>query len=139
MSDEDVLDKMRRGLEGPTRILLVDDDPGIRDAFTLRFGLDGVKVDGAADGEEGLAKFIDPDDYDLVMLDLNLPKMSGRQVFEKIRLRDKDVPIVIVTGQAMMASDLVDDEGLVPPIIWKPMTEPAYQFILSLISRRKGI
>ena len=60
---------------GP-RILLVEDDPGLRLTLTHRLGSEGYRVETAGDGEEGLALAVG-DAFDLVILDVMLPRKSG--------------------------------------------------------------
>ncbi len=78
------------------RILVVEDEVAIADA--IRFGLasEGYRVDVLHDGQT--AADAEHDDYDLVMLDLNLPRMPGYEVCRRIRERSI-VPIIILTAR----------------------------------------
>jgi cyclic di-GMP phosphodiesterase len=81
------------------RVLVVDDDIGIRHALVRmmqRFGHDVVE---AADGEQALENLDDA--VDLVLLDVNMPGLGGFEVVERLRRdpRRRDVPIMMVTGQ----------------------------------------
>lgn len=79
------------------RILVVEDDvltaQVIRDALTFH----GYHVEVATDGEEGLALFVAVD-FDLVLLDLVLPSVSGFEILAQMRLRS-DTPIIILTAR----------------------------------------
>ncbi len=79
------------------KILIIDDDGIVRDALTVFLTRAGHEVNTAADGANGVQAFgsLIPD---LVILDRDLPVMSGSGVFEKIRNISKTVPIVILTG-----------------------------------------
>ena len=80
------------------RILIVDDEPSLIKG--LRFNLeqqDGYTVDEALDGEQALEKFA-PDKYDLVLLDLMLPKVDGMEVCQRIR-SISNVPIIMLTAK----------------------------------------
>lgn len=80
------------------RILIVDDEPSLIKG--LRFNLeqqDGFAVDEALDGEQALEKFA-PDKYDLVLLDLMLPKIDGMEVCQRIRSMS-NVPIIMLTAK----------------------------------------
>jgi DNA-binding response OmpR family regulator/signal transduction histidine kinase len=80
------------------RILIVDDEPSLIKG--LRFNLeqqDGYTVDEALDGEQALEKF-SPDRYDLVLLDLMLPKLDGMEVCQRIR-SISNVPIIMLTAK----------------------------------------
>ncbi len=80
------------------RILIVDDEPSLIKG--LRFNLeqqDGFAVDEALDGQQALDKF-SPDKYDLVLLDLMLPKVDGMEVCQRIR-SVSNVPIIMLTAK----------------------------------------
>jgi len=82
-----------------TRILVVDDEENLRRLLTKLLGQEGFGVDEAGDGEEGLAKY-KAGRYDLVLLDLKLPKLDGIEVLRRIRAdkRTQTVPVVILTS-----------------------------------------
>jgi DNA-binding response OmpR family regulator len=84
------------------RLLLVEDDPSIREVTALGLGRAGFKVDTAADGREGLLRFMQGS-FALVVLDLMLPELDGYEVCREIR-RDSRVPIIILSAK----SDTVD-------------------------------
>ncbi len=79
------------------RILVVDDDQAIRDSLRKVLREAGYEVVLAAGGLEADIRF-EPDQIDLVVLDLNLPNQSGWDVFEHLTTRDPVVPIIILTG-----------------------------------------
>ncbi len=66
------------------RILVVDDDPHIRDLLSFALAKAGMKVEQAADGEEALAA-IEASPPDLMVLDINLPRLNGLDVCRKLR------------------------------------------------------
>lgn len=80
------------------RILLVEDDKGI--ARFVKKGLleNSFSVDVAYDGEQGLNSAIHMK-YDLVVLDIMLPKMDGREVLQRIRSMDMQTPVVFLTAK----------------------------------------
>ena len=90
------------------RVLLVEDDRMIGESMQAVLRDAGYGVDWALDGEAALSGFR-THTYDLVLLDLGLPKKSGIAVLREIRVRNTQVPILIVT-----ARDAVGDrvEGL---------------------------
>lgn len=80
------------------RILIVDDEPTL--VKGLRFNLEqqeGYEIDVAYDGEEALGKF-EAEKYDLILLDLMLPKINGMEVCQRIRLVS-DVPIIMLSAK----------------------------------------
>jgi DNA-binding response OmpR family regulator len=79
------------------RLLLVDDEPLIIKGLRYSLEQDGYEVDAAADGEEALVKFA-AGRYDLILLDVMLPKLSGTEVCQRIRERS-NVPIFMLTAK----------------------------------------
>ena len=79
------------------RILLVDDEPLIVKGLKYNLEQDGYEVDAAVDGEEAIEKFF-ASNYDLVLLDVMLPKISGIDVCQRIRERS-GVPIIMLTAK----------------------------------------
>lgn len=79
------------------RILLVDDEPLILKGLRFSLQQEGYEIDQAADGEEALEK-IRENAYDLVLLDVMLPKLSGIEVCQQVR-ETSDVPIIMLTAK----------------------------------------
>ncbi len=79
------------------RLLLVEDEESFIDALTIGLNREGFDVDIARDGQEAISLFT-KGTYDLVLLDLMLPKMSGLDVCRTIRM-SSDVPIIIVSAK----------------------------------------
>jgi signal transduction histidine kinase/CheY-like chemotaxis protein len=85
---------------GPTgRILLVDDDPSVRDNISMALAERGWDVTSAFDGTGALQRFQeDPDGFRLMILDLSLPGMPGREVFLNVRRLRPRFPILVISG-----------------------------------------
>ena len=81
----------------PKRILVVDDDPIVRDILERFLRKMGSVVEGAANGEEAVEK-VRGIQFDLVLLDLVLPKMSGQEALESIMEIDPGIPVIIITA-----------------------------------------
>ena len=81
------------------RILLVEDDARIREAMLDFFSEKApeYEIDTAATGPAGLQK-IEDNEYDLILLDVMLPQMSGFELMMKIR-RSMDVPVIFMTAR----------------------------------------
>ena len=80
------------------RLLLVDDEPGLRSALRKGLGADGFAVDVAADGAEGLA-LASSETYDAVVLDVMLPRLSGYEVVRRLRAADNWVPVLMLSAK----------------------------------------
>ncbi len=79
------------------RVLLVDDEPDITIGFKSMLEHKGFRVDTFNDPLAALEGF-QPGNYDLLVLDIRMPKMDGFKLFEELRKLDKDVKVVFVTA-----------------------------------------
>lgn len=86
------------------QLLLVEDDIDLATAVIDYFELEKIQCDHAANGLSGF-NLIKSNNYDVVILDLNMPKMNGLEVCEKLRAQGIDVPILMLT-----AKDTLDDK-----------------------------
>ena len=80
------------------RILLVEDEPKLCALINRALKSERFAVDAATDGDSGW-RFADSYDYDLIILDLMLPGMGGAEILRRIRRKNQDVPILILTAQ----------------------------------------
>jgi DNA-binding response OmpR family regulator len=80
-----------------TRVLVVDDEPALRDTVSYALRQEGFDVELREDGESGLATALE-DGFDLVILDLMLPGMPGTEVCRRLRA-ESPVPIVMLTAR----------------------------------------
>jgi DNA-binding response OmpR family regulator len=80
------------------RILVVDDDPGILEVVAYSLGSEGFEVETVADGATALERAME-DTYDLVVLDLILPGLSGTEVCRRLRAERRTVPILMLTAK----------------------------------------
>ena len=90
----------------PKRILLVEDEPGVRLTLTDRLHSEGYAVETAADGEEGMARAAN-EPFDLVVLDVMLPGRSGFDVCRDLRQKGVDAPILMLTARRQVADRVV--------------------------------
>ncbi len=90
---------------GP-RILLVEDDPGLRLTLTHRLDSEGYRVETAVDGEAGLARAAG-DVFDLVILDVMLPRRNGFDVCRDLRRRGVATPVLMLTARGQVADRVV--------------------------------
>src|SRR5262245_29150138 len=110
------------------RILVVEDEQKV--ASFIRRGLEAEHhhVDVAHDGDAGLARALD-EDYDLVILDVMLPRRDGLSVLRELRARRRAVPVLLLTARASVADkvaglDYGADDYLTSPPRW-PSSSPA--------------
>jgi DNA-binding response OmpR family regulator len=84
-------------LSGPSRILIIDDEPTVAEVLRDALAVENHDVDMALSGSEG-AKLACANNYDLVFSDLGMPDLTGWEVAERIRDRKPGLPVVLVTG-----------------------------------------
>lgn len=80
------------------KILIGEDERVLRDSLAEGLRLRGYAVDVAADGESAGERLL-VESYDLVVLDLNLPKVDGFTVLEEFRRESQDVPVLILSAR----------------------------------------
>jgi len=102
------------------RILLVEDDPQLGDGLTIGLRQAGFAVDWVQDGNAA-DHALQSEIFDLVVLDLGLPKLSGMEVLSRARGRGQTMPILILTardatGDKVSGLDAGADDYLVKPI-----------------------
>lgn len=80
------------------RALVVEDDPDLNRQLVSALDEAGFAIDTAFDGEEGYC-LGDTEPYDVVILDIGLPKMDGISVLEEWRRSDRNMPVIILTAR----------------------------------------
>jgi DNA-binding NtrC family response regulator len=84
-------------LDRRSKILAIDDEPNIRRLIQNEFQLEGFEVSTAKDGEEGLSLF-EQQIFDIVLLDIKLPRMSGIEVLKKLKQKAPLTEVFMITG-----------------------------------------
>ncbi len=84
-------------LPGKGRVLVIDDEPDIRESLEILLVDAGYLVDLATCGTDGLHR-LEARGYDIVLLDLMMPDKSGMEVLEEFRLRDHATPVFMITA-----------------------------------------
>jgi two-component system, OmpR family, KDP operon response regulator KdpE len=83
--------------EAPLRVLVIDDEPPIRKLLRIGLGAQGYQTFEAASGKEALDLL--SKNPDLIVLDLGLPDAQGHDLLQTIRVRNEQVPIVVLSGR----------------------------------------
>lgn len=79
------------------RILIADDEEGVRESLGLILAEDGYAPSFATNGEEALAKLMG-ESFDLALLDIKMPKLDGMEVLRHLRERRMEVPVLVLTA-----------------------------------------
>jgi two-component system, OmpR family, response regulator len=119
---------------GSTRILLVDDEQSIQTLLSYPLRKDGYHVTGAHDGSEALERF-DEARFDLVILDLMLPKLDGVEVCRQLRSRSQ-VPIIMLTAKGSETDKVAGLEVGADDYITKPFSMREFRSRVKAALRR---
>ena len=118
------------------RILLVDDEPLIVKGLKFALESDGYETDSAGDGEQALEK-IQNGNFDLILLDVMLPKMSGIEVCQAVREKS-DVPIIMLTAKGEDMDKILGLEYGADDYMTKPFNILEVKARIKTILRRAG-
>ena len=88
------------------RLLLVEDEPGLVLTLTDRLTREGYTVETSADGESGLERAAG-EAFDLVLLDVMLPRLNGFDVLKDLRKRGVDTPVIMLTARGQVVDKVV--------------------------------
>jgi two-component system, OmpR family, response regulator len=119
---------------GSTRILLVDDEHSIQTLLSYPLRKDGYHVTSAQDGREALDRFEEAR-FDLVILDLMLPKLDGVEVCRELRSRSQ-VPIIMLTAKGSETDKVAGLEVGADDYITKPFSMREFRSRVKAALRR---
>ena len=117
------------------KILIVEDEEGLREALIRTLGSEGYLADGAADGDEGY-QLICTGLYDLVLLDIMLPVYDGLEVLRRIRKQGMDVPVILLTARSTIEDKVGGMDLGADDYLTKPFAMPELLARIRMVSRR---
>jgi two-component system copper resistance phosphate regulon response regulator CusR len=110
------------------KVLIIEDEESLANLLKKGLEMEGYSADYLTDGESGQKRIIyHHNDYDLVILDLMLPKMSGQEVCESVRELGINIPIIILTAKSetqdkISLLDIGADDYMVKPFEFSELT-----------------
>jgi DNA-binding response OmpR family regulator len=119
---------------GQARILLVDDEQAVQTLLTYPLRKEGYEVVGAMDGQEALDRFGE-ERFDLVVLDIMLPKLDGIEVCRRLRTRSQ-VPIIMLTAKGDEVDKVAGLEVGADDYITKPFSVREFRSRVKAALRR---
>jgi two-component system, OmpR family, response regulator len=122
---------------GQARILLVDDEQAVQTLLTYPLRKEGYEVVGAMDGQEALDLFSE-ERFDLVVLDIMLPKLDGIEVCRRLRTRSQ-VPIIMLTAKGDEVDKIAGLEMGADDYITKPFSVREFRSRVKAALRRGGM
>jgi DNA-binding response OmpR family regulator len=120
------------------RILLVDDEQPIQTLLSFPLQRDGYEVVQASDGREALARFSEQQ-FDLVVLDLMLPRIDGLEVCKRLRAQGSTVPIIMLTAKSEEIDKVLGLELGADDYITKPFSMREFRSRVKAALRRSGM
>ncbi len=123
--------------EPTARILLVDDEQSIQELLSFPLRQDGYEVVQATDGREGLERFRESG-FDLVVLDVMMPRMDGFELCQRIRARSS-VPIIMLTAKSEEIDKIVGLEIGADDYMTKPFSVREFRSRVKALLRRSSL
>ena len=118
------------------RLLVVEDEPDLLKALVRALRDENFAVDAAADGEEGLFKALEKD-YDAIVLDVMLPRLSGWELLKRLRAR-KSTPVLMLTARDATADRVRGLDSGADDYLVKPFDVPELLARLRALIRRSA-
>jgi two-component system copper resistance phosphate regulon response regulator CusR len=120
------------------RILLVEDEEKVARFITVGLKAERFAVDSARDGKTGL-QMATLNPYDLLIVDLMLPGMSGTELIRRVRRQNTDVPIVVLTARDALSDKLANFESGADDYLTKPFAFAELLVRIKALLRRGAV
>lgn len=119
------------------RILIVEDEPSMRLGLSDNLEFEGYEVDSVGDGKEGMDKILS-ESYNLVVLDVMLPTMTGFEVCRSVRKKGNNTPIILLTAKGEEIDKVRGLELGADDYITKPFSLRELMARIKAVLRRQG-
>jgi DNA-binding response OmpR family regulator len=121
-----------------THILIVEDELRLAEIIQKQLQESGFKADVANDGYVG-KRMIENSEYDLVVLDINLPLMNGYELCKEIRKRNNKIPIIMLTALGTSENKLIGFEAGADDYVLKPFDFRELLARINVFLKRKNV
>jgi DNA-binding response OmpR family regulator len=118
------------------KILLIEDEEVIHESLIDNLTYEGYEIDSAYDGYSGLNLALKRS-YDLIILDLMLPKIEGMEILKKIRQKHIDVPVIILSAKTEEFTKLEGFREGADDYVCKPFSLPELLARIKVITKRR--
>jgi len=119
-------------------VLLIEDDPDIRELLEINLGDIGISLDIAVDGPTGLEKSM-TDSHKLIILDIMLPGLDGIEICRRLRAREINVPILMLTAKSQELDRVLGLEIGADDYLTKPFSIRELQARIKALLRRASL
>ena len=119
------------------RLLVVEDEPRLREQLVKELGRSGYAVDAAADGQKALFLGME-NPYDLAIIDLGLPRLDGVELIRQLRAGERAFPILILTARDAWQDKVTGLEAGADDYLVKPFHMEELKARLNALLRRAG-
>ncbi|MGD1892339.1 MAG: response regulator transcription factor [Cyclobacteriaceae bacterium] len=119
------------------KILIVEDEPSMRMGLSDNLEFEGYEVDSVGDGKAGMEKILS-DSFDLVVLDVMLPTMTGFEVCKSVRKKGNNTPIILLTAKGEEIDKVRGLELGADDYITKPFSLRELMARIKAVLRRQG-
>ena len=120
------------------RILVVDDEPVVRESLRDWFANDGYPVDMAADAREALRK-LQEYSWDILLTDVKMPGMDGLELQQRVKEIDPDITVIIMTAYASVDSAMKAIKEGAYDYVTKPLDPEDLQQIIDRAAERRQL
>ncbi len=120
------------------KILVIDDEEAMRDSCQQTLSRDDNKVEMAEDGLKGLS-MLEKESFDVIILDLKMPGLSGMEVLKRIKEDDPDAMVIVITGYATVESAVEAMKKGAYDFIPKPFTPDSLRVIVKRALERREL